>query len=126
MKVFHGGCLGCVNQAIKGIGYCDGCQYRRADWNLPNLYRDNEDLLELKKLYEDIFIKKNNSNQLEPPVMLQTAEELNKIIEAGNKLAEAAHRLQSEYDGVHRLRLALSEWYKVRANESNRDSSLST
>ena len=42
-------------------------------------------------------------------------EELNRIIKAGNHLAEAAHRVQSEYDGIHRLRLALAEWYKARA-----------
>lgn len=47
-------------------------------------------------------------------------DELCDILEAGNKLAEACHRVQSEYDGIHRLRLALSNWYKVRANEYGR------
>lgn len=47
-------------------------------------------------------------------------QELNNVIFAGDKLAEASHRLQSEYDGIHRLRKALSEWYKVRANEFGR------
>jgi len=70
------------------------------------------------------------SGQLKPLVIPKTAEvafseELNKIIEAGNKLAEAAHKVQSDYDGIHRLRLALSEWYKVRANEFDRDSRFS-
>jgi len=46
--------------------------------------------------------------------------ELNKVIEAGDTLAEAAHCVQSSYDGIHRLRLALSGWYKTRANENGR------
>lgn len=69
MEIFHGGCHGCVNQAIKGIGYCDGCTYRRSGRrDLPNLYRSQDDLLELKKLYEQIF--GDNSNRLEPLVIL--------------------------------------------------------
>jgi hypothetical protein len=47
-------------------------------------------------------------------------EELNKVIFVGDKLAEAAHRIQSEYDGIHRLRKALSDWYKIRATEFGR------
>ena len=47
-------------------------------------------------------------------------DELDETIKAGNKLAEAAHYVQSNYDGIHRLRLALAEWYKVRANENGR------
>jgi len=46
--------------------------------------------------------------------------ELGKVIEAGDKLAEAAHYVQSSYDGIHRLRLALAGWYKTRANENGR------
>ena len=48
------------------------------------------------------------------------SDELKNIIEAGNRLAAAEHKVQCEYDGVHRLRLALSDWYKVRANEFGR------
>jgi len=44
--------------------------------------------------------------------------ELNKVIEAGDKLAEAAHYVQSNYDGIHRLRLALAGWYKTRADKN--------
>ena len=46
--------------------------------------------------------------------------ELDKIVKAGDKLAEAAHFVQSNYDGIHRLRIALSDWYKTRANENGR------
>lgn len=68
------------------------------------------------------------SGQIEPLIIRQTAEiafekELTKVINAGNKLAEAAHYLQENYDGIHRLRLALSNWYKVRADEFGRDKS---
>ncbi len=63
MEIFHGGCLGCVNQAIKGIGYCDGCVYKsRANRHLPNLYRSQDDLLELKKLYEEIFMSNDQKD----------------------------------------------------------------
>lgn len=50
--------------------------------------------------------------------------ELNKVIEAGDKLAEAAHYVQSSYDGIHRLRLALAGWYKTRADENGRGGSV--
>ena len=63
MEIFHGGCHGCVNQAIRGIGYCDGCMYKnKTNRSLPNLFRSQDDLLELKKLYEQIF--GDNSNRL--------------------------------------------------------------
>ena len=63
------------------------------------------------------------SSRLDALVIRQTAEELSKVINAGNNLAEATHYLQKEYDGINRIRLALSEWYKVRADEFGRDKS---
>ena len=39
---------------------------------------------------------------------------------AGCKLAEAALRVAREYDGVHRLMLAVSEWAAAVANEGGR------
>ena len=39
---------------------------------------------------------------------------------AGCKLAEAALRVAREYDGVHRLMLAVSEWAKAVADEGGR------
>ncbi len=47
-------------------------------------------------------------------------EELDKTTEVGDALAKAAHRVQSEYDGVHRLRIALGHWYLVHGNEYKR------
>jgi len=35
--LFHGGCHDCTQQLIHGIQFCDACQYRRADWDKPNL-----------------------------------------------------------------------------------------
>ena len=40
---------------------------------------------------------------------------------AGCKLAEAALRVATEYDGVHRLMLATSEWTKAVADEGGRN-----
>ena len=39
---------------------------------------------------------------------------------AGNELAIAALEVIKNYDGTHRLALAVSEWAKVVANESGR------
>lgn len=41
--------------------------------------------------------------------------------EAGCKLAEAALRVVREYDGVHRLALAVAEWSSVVGSEGGRD-----
>lgn len=51
------------------------------------------------------------------PILMETFSE---TISAGDKLAEAGHRVQADHDGVHRLRLALSNWYRIRANEFGR------
>ena len=57
-------------------------------------------------------------NQAPDPLLMTT---LRDTISAGDNLAEAAHRIQADHDGVHRLRLALSNWYQVRANEFGRE-----
>lgn len=54
------------------------------------------------------------------PLELTLAELVN-VTNAGEELAEAAARVCKEYDGIHRLRLALSKWYLARANEYSRD-----
>ena len=41
--------------------------------------------------------------------------------EAGTKLAAAALYTIAEYDGLHRLSLAVAEWSKVIADEGGRD-----
>lgn len=46
--------------------------------------------------------------------------ELDKTINAGNKLATEAHRVQADFDGIHRLRIAIANWYETRANEFSR------
>ena len=43
-----------------------------------------------------------------------------KMRKAGSKLAAAALLVTEQYDGVHRLRLAVSEWSKVVADEGGR------
>lgn len=35
--IFHGGCLSCQSQQLHGIDRCKGCQYFKANWNLPDL-----------------------------------------------------------------------------------------
>ena len=47
-------------------------------------------------------------------------EENRRMREAGCKLAEAAIRVSREYDGIHRLMVAVSEWSKVITDEGKR------
>lgn len=48
------------------------------------------------------------------------AEENMRLRKAGAEMAVAAFRVATEYDGVHRLMLAVSEWSKAMANEHGR------
>jgi hypothetical protein len=47
-------------------------------------------------------------------------EDNKRMRKAGCKLAEAAMRVCREYDGIHRLSLAISEWSKAIADEGGR------
>jgi len=47
-------------------------------------------------------------------------EENRELRKAGCKLAEAALHVAREYDGVHRLMLAVSDWAQAVANEGGR------
>lgn len=44
MKIFHGGCVGCISQNRHGIEYCRGCQYYSCDWESPDLSEYMEDI----------------------------------------------------------------------------------
>ena len=44
----------------------------------------------------------------------------NRMRKAGNNLAIAAMRVIRDYDGIHRLSLAVAEWNKAIANEGGR------
>ena len=55
-----------------------------------------------------------------PSVEEFLATENRELRKAGCKLAEAALRVAREYDGVHRLMLAVSEWAKAVADEGGR------
>lgn len=46
--------------------------------------------------------------------------DLANIVTAGHVLAEAASRVIVHYDGVHRLSLAVSEWWRAVADQGNR------
>ena len=48
------------------------------------------------------------------------ASENNALRKAGCKMAEAALYVAREYDGVHRLMLAVAEWAKAVADEGGR------
>jgi len=55
-----------------------------------------------------------------PSVEEFLAEENRQLRKAGCKLAEAALHVAREYDGIHRLMLAVSEWAAAVANEGGR------
>ncbi len=50
----------------------------------------------------------------------QLIEDNGKMRHAGCELAEAALKVIKDYDGVHRLSLAVSKWCEVIGNESGR------
>lgn len=52
--------------------------------------------------------------------MKMLAEENKRLREAGAQMAIAALRVATEYDGVHRLMLAVSVWAKAMADENGR------
>ena len=66
----------------------------------------------------------NGSESVAPPCSPSVEEflaaENRELRIAGCNLAEAALRVAREYDGVHRLMLAVSEWAAAVANEGGR------
>lgn len=42
--IYHGGCLSCESQEKYGKWRCLGCQYHKANWNLPNLSTFKEEI----------------------------------------------------------------------------------
>jgi hypothetical protein len=48
--IFHGGCLSCKSQQLKGIDRCVGCQYFDANWNLPDLSITDASEADLKRI----------------------------------------------------------------------------
>jgi len=58
--------------------------------------------------------------ELEKGLVRQLVNDNNKMRKAGNNLAEASIRVIRDYDGIHRLALAVSEWAITIANEGKR------
>ena len=65
--------------------------------------------------------KKNMDNSEELALIEMLIKDNKRLRNAGCKLAEAALRVATEYDGVHRLMLATSEWTKAVADEGGRN-----
>jgi hypothetical protein len=49
---FHGGCEGCTQQLLHGLGVCKNCCYLDANWDLPSL--NNVPTTDVDKLREQI------------------------------------------------------------------------
>ncbi len=69
----------------------------------------------------DEWVSESDPPLCSPSIETFLARENGKLRRAGCKLAEAALHVAREYDGVHRLMLAVSEWAKVLADEGGRD-----
>jgi hypothetical protein len=57
-KIFHGGCLGCLNQG--NYKFCNSCCFKNADWDLPNLskrYKECQSYSDIKEILDNIDIK---------------------------------------------------------------------
>lgn len=59
-------------------------------------------------------------DQIQQSLLRSLQEDNAKMRQAGCKLAEAAIQVVREYDGLHRLMLAVAEWSMVIANEGGR------
>ena len=59
-------------------------------------------------------------NRMELSLIEMLKNDNKQLRNAGCKLAEAALMVATEYDGVHRLLLATSEWAKAVADEGGR------
>jgi hypothetical protein len=53
--IFHGGCLDCLNQGV--IKICRACQYKNADWSLPDLSKRHFEEKDIKEILDNIDIK---------------------------------------------------------------------
>lgn len=67
-----------------------------------------------------VNVRGESNTPSEPDEREFIAQELARVLEAGNALAAAAHYVSAHFDGVHRLRLALAGWYTALANEGGR------
>lgn len=65
-------------------------------------------------------LQKNIANEAAVDISNMLAEENKRLREAGAELAIAAMRVATEYDGVHRLMLAVSKWANAMADEHGR------
>jgi hypothetical protein len=61
------------------------------------------------------------SDGIERALIDMQARDIARYKSAGDALAIAAMRVVTDYDGLHRLRLAVAEWNNACANEGNRD-----
>ena len=80
-----------------------------------HIYREQMLLDFMGYLNKHLSVPVNN-----PDATAFLAEENRRLRISGCKLAEAALRVAREYDGVHRLLLAVSVWAKTVADEGGR------
>ena len=54
-KIFHGGCLGCLNQG--NYKFCNSCCFKNTDWDLPDLSKRPSEEKDIKEILDNIDIK---------------------------------------------------------------------
>lgn len=107
---------------------CRSCKYfylpRNKNMLLLKSFYDSRDYDIDDHIYRDRmlveFVEYCRNNTIEKSSESFLAEQNRKLKESGGNLAEAAMRVARDYDGVHRLLLAVSEWTKTLANEGGR------
>ena len=65
-------------------------------------------------------IAEMKSLTVQPDPLPQLSADYQALKEAGNAMAAAAFRVATEYDGCHRLMLAVAAWATAVANEGGR------
>ena len=81
---------------------------------------ENKRLKDQLKLEQQIDKGYHQTMTVEIDMIDHLAKDNKALKEAGARLSEAAFRVATEYDGVHRLMLAVSGWAKAIANEGGR------
>jgi len=65
MKIYHGGCHGCRSQEYYGAGRCQGCQYRNAIWQLPNLFTKYQPELTREKIMREFKVEVPEGHEID-------------------------------------------------------------
>lgn len=61
------------------------------------------------------------NSEIQQKMIEMLTRDNDKLLNAGNDLAEASSRVIRDYDGLHRLSIAVANWHLAIANQGDRD-----